>query len=145
MIDRMPAFIAAVCLTIYWGWVLIKLVRLGRKLGKDPNALPREPVGQAMRVLWYPCIFALLAGLWLAASVPRERLSLWQPGAALGWLWRPTAAWWGVVIPAALLCIGCTLFTFVCWRKMGRSWRIGIDPNEKLDLVSTGPYRYVRH
>jgi protein-S-isoprenylcysteine O-methyltransferase Ste14 len=28
---------------------------------------------------------------------------------------------------------------------MGRSWRIGIDPNEKLELVSTGPYRFVRH
>ena len=28
---------------------------------------------------------------------------------------------------------------------MGRSWRIGINPNEKLTLVSTGPYRYVRH
>ena len=28
---------------------------------------------------------------------------------------------------------------------MGRSWRIGIDPNEKLEMVSTCPYRYVRH
>jgi protein-S-isoprenylcysteine O-methyltransferase Ste14 len=28
---------------------------------------------------------------------------------------------------------------------MGRSWRIGIDPAEKLELVSIGPYRWVRH
>src|SRR5437870_5280830 len=103
MIDRIPAFIAAVCLTIYWVWVLIKLVRLGRKLGKDPNAMPREPVGQAMRVLWYPCIFALLTGLWLAACVSQDRLAHWKAGPAIGWLWSPTGAWWGAVIPATLL------------------------------------------
>jgi protein-S-isoprenylcysteine O-methyltransferase Ste14 len=28
---------------------------------------------------------------------------------------------------------------------MGKSWRIGINSGEKLDLVSTGPYRFVRH
>src|SRR6476620_10287488 len=35
--------------------------------------------------------------------------------------------------------------TLVCWKRMGRSWRMGIDPNEKTQLVVAGPYAYVRH
>ena len=151
MEERICALLAALCLTVYWIWVLVKLVRLGRKLGKDPNALPRERVGQLMRVLWYPCILALLAGLWLAAGGAQ---GVHWP-AALRALVRPVytresaggggAWWWAGVIPASLLCVAGTVITIVCWRKMGRSWRIGIDPKEKLELVSTGPYRYVRH
>jgi protein-S-isoprenylcysteine O-methyltransferase Ste14 len=148
MVERIPALLAALCLSVYWFWVPVKLIRLGRKLGKDPNALPRERVGQAMRLLWYPCIMALLVGLWLAASV--AHLDRWPPAAQIPlqplWTLRPLGPWWwAAMLPAGSLCLLCTLFTFVCWRKMGRSWRIGIDPNEKLALVSTGPYRYVRH
>jgi protein-S-isoprenylcysteine O-methyltransferase Ste14 len=143
MLERLPALIAACSLTVYWFWVLVKLVRLGKKIGKDPNAMPRERVGQVMRLIWYPCIFVLLVGLWMTALMSPERLG--RMNVILSWLWPAGGMWWIAAIPATLLCIGCTVFTFVCWRKMGRSWRIGIDPNEKLDLVSTGPYRYVRH
>jgi protein-S-isoprenylcysteine O-methyltransferase Ste14 len=146
MLERIPALIAAVCLTIYWFWVIVKLIKLARKIGKDPNAMPRERVGQLMRIIWYPCIFVLLTGLWIAAIVERER---WARNSAthlwLGWFWEPATWWWAIVIPAAIVCVVFTVITFVCWRKMGRSWRIGIDPNEKLELVSTGPYRFVRH
>lgn len=146
MLDQIPPLIAAVCLSIYWGWVLIKLVRLSRKIGKDPNALPREPVGIFMRIfLWYPCIFALLIGLWLAATVRRERLARMSAGWLIGWLWAPAPWWWIAAAAAAAVCIVCTVITFVCWRKMGRSWRIGIDPKETLVMVTSGPYRLVRH
>jgi len=146
MLDRIPALIAALCLSVYWFWVIVMLFKLGRKLGKDPNAVPRERVGQLMRLLWYPCIGVLVAALWVAA-LRKPELFLSKPGmhSWLGWLWLPGDVWWMMVIPATLVCIICTLFTFVCWRKMGRSWRIGIDPGEKLALVSSGPYRYVRH
>ena len=35
--------------------------------------------------------------------------------------------------------------TLVCWAKMGNAWRMGIDPNDKTQLVCTGPYAYIRH
>lgn len=146
MLDRTPALLAALCLTVYWIWVLVKLVRLGRKLGKDPNAMPRERVGQMMRLLWYPCIMALLIGLW-AASAARSNWPAWAKTLLLP-LWTRASlglGWWAMILPATLLCLAGTIFTFVCWRKMGRSWRIGIDPGEKLEIVSTGPYRFVRH
>jgi protein-S-isoprenylcysteine O-methyltransferase Ste14 len=140
MVYRLPPHIAAFCLTIYWGWVIIKLVKLARKIGKDPNAMPRERVGQWMRVLWYPCILVLLAGLWIAAA-----RQFHGGGGLTGWLVAPGMAWLIVALAATLICIICTIITFVCWQKMGRSWRIGIDPGERLELVSTGPYRHVRH
>jgi protein-S-isoprenylcysteine O-methyltransferase Ste14 len=145
MVERIPALVAAVCLTVYWFWVIVKLVKLARKIGKDPNALPRERVGQLMRVVWYPCIMVLIGGLWLAAL---SRVQGWAPEGRkmwTGWLMEPGALWWWLAIPASVICVVFTVATFVCWRKMGRSWRIGIDPNEKLALVSTGPYRWVRH
>jgi protein-S-isoprenylcysteine O-methyltransferase Ste14 len=144
-IETLPALIAAIALSIYWGYVIIKLFRLARKIGKDPNAMPRELVGILLRVLWYPCIFLLLAALWLAAIVPPNRLSRMSASWLVAWLWQPAPWWYALAAVASLLCILCTLITFVCWRKMGRSWRIGIDPNETLEIVSTGPYRLVRH
>lgn len=35
--------------------------------------------------------------------------------------------------------------TWVCWKKMGKSWRMGINPDEKTQLIVSGPYAYVRH
>jgi protein-S-isoprenylcysteine O-methyltransferase Ste14 len=145
--ERIPALIAAICLTVYWFWVLVKLVRLGLAIGKDPNALPREPVGQMMRLIWYPCVLVLLVGLWMTASRRPALISsgMQSPSDWIAWVWIPADSMWVVVGVATLICIACTVFTFVCWRRMGRSWRIGIDPGEKLEIVSTGPYRYVRH
>jgi protein-S-isoprenylcysteine O-methyltransferase Ste14 len=150
VMNRAFAAIIALGLTTYWFWVLVKLVQLGRKIGKDPNAMPRETVGQLMRLVWYPCIAALLAALWIAACVPAARIARWpaptrQLFTAL-WTAESLGTWrWAAMTPIVLIAIVCTVFTFVCWRRMGRSWRIGIDPGEKLAIVSTGPYRYVRH
>ena len=35
--------------------------------------------------------------------------------------------------------------TLICWRKMGRDWRMGIDPAEQNTLIVSGPYSLVRH
>ncbi|HVT81191.1 MAG TPA: isoprenylcysteine carboxylmethyltransferase family protein [Phycisphaerae bacterium] len=148
--DYAIAAIIACCLSIYWFWVFVKLIKVGRQIGKDPNAMPRERVGQLMRVLWYPCIAVLLAALWIAAAIPDSRLAHWPEPARLLvtrlWTAGTLGHWsWAAMGPALLLAVACTVFTFVCWHRMGRSWRIGIDPGEKLAIVSTGPYRLVRH
>jgi protein-S-isoprenylcysteine O-methyltransferase Ste14 len=143
--ERIPAHIAALCLTIYWCYVIRKLIRMRRKHKTDPNALPKETVGRIMRILWYPVIFVLIAALWIAAIFAPGYLAHCRAHLWIGWLFPPALWWYIAVIPVSLICVLFTVFTFVCWRKMGRSWRIGINPNEKLALVSTGPYRYVRH
>ena len=58
----------------------------------------------------------------------------------------PPTLWWNLaIIPAILICIASTAFTFVCWRKMGRSWRIGIDRNTPGALVTSGIFAWTRN
>src|SRR5690349_6535870 len=100
MFQRIPALIAAICLTIYWFWVLVKLVRLARKIGKDPNAMPRERVGQLMRLIWYPCVLVLLAALWLAVFINPACLAEGRAGVWLSLLFPPALWWFISTIPA---------------------------------------------
>jgi protein-S-isoprenylcysteine O-methyltransferase Ste14 len=46
---------------------------------------------------------------------------------------------------AVALAIAAYVLTWICWKKMGKSWRMGIDPNEKTQLIVSGPYERVRH
>lgn len=126
-----PIFISACCVTLYWITVIIKSIKLAPKIGKDPNVIPRERRGQLSRVIWFPTLVAWIALLWYGALFPTPKLLLGLPSF--------------ITHLAALLVMIATVLTFWCWHEMGTSWRIGIDPKEKTRLVSTGPYRYVRH
>ena len=43
------------------------------------------------------------------------------------------------------LALACLAFSIVCWRRMGKSWRMSVTPGETTELITTGPYAYVRH
>lgn len=136
MLTQLPAFISAVCLSVYWASVVVKLVRLSKKIGKDPNAIPRERLGQLLRIIWYPTVLLWIAQCWGATLQ-------WEIS---NWVTPLSGSIWIVLgYIGAVIAIITTALTFVCWHKMGRSWRIGIDPNEKTELIITGPYRYVLH
>lgn len=137
---RVLEFILAIEIAVYWGTVLVKSYRLARKIGRDPNVIPREKTGRRLRIVWVPtvlvwCILPWVTALWSAHQRPV--------------IIRPLGETSAIGVAAAILGAGLGLLalwaTFVCWRKMGRSWRIGIDPNEKTQLIITGPYRMVRH
>lgn len=136
MIERIPPFVAGCCLLIYWGAVLDKARRLRRKAGHGANLVPRERTGRWLRVLWMPLVVAWCAQPWLAVAV--RSFSRWLAPAAGPFF--VAIAWLG-----AILCVLATAATFTCWREMGKSWRVGIDPEEKTQLVLTGPYRFARH
>ena len=134
MIDRLPPLVAGCCLLVYWGAVVSKALRFARKEAHDANVIPRERIGRWLRVIWVPLIVMWCVQPWL-------QLSLRTPTAAreLG----------GIAIVAAFLgaaiCVAATVATFSCWREMGKSWRIGIDPGETTKLVFTGAFQWVRH
>lgn len=132
MIERLPPLIAACCLLVYWGAVVRKALRAFRKQKQDVNLIPRERTGRWLRVIWIPAIVAWCVQPWIAV-----RAKPLPTGAApLGMV---------IAFAGAALCLAATIATFSCWREMGRSWRIGIDPGEKTKLIFTGPYRIVRH
>jgi protein-S-isoprenylcysteine O-methyltransferase Ste14 len=129
-----PCLAVGIILLIYWARVARMAWKMRRKTGRAANFIPIEPLGKALRLLWQPVVIAWII-LPLAASfisVPRV--------AFVPLIFCSILQWIGVAI--ALFCF---LATRSCWRRMGKSWRMGIDPNEKTELISTGPYAYVRH
>ena len=131
---KTAAFTCAIELLIYWGTVVGKSAYVARTTGKDPNVIPRERTGRWLRLIWTPTVIAWCALPW-AAALGGRNAAFW----IRSMLPAPAAAG-GAVIGAIAL-----ILTFFCWRQMGRSWRIGIDPNEKTELITSGPYRLVRH
>lgn len=126
---HLPPLLAGSCLLIYWVTVVIKAARIGRD-ARHANVVPRERTGRWLRVVWAPVIIAWCIQPWL--SLGRLRLHMPMGMMELAWL-------------GALICIFATVATFFCWHAMGRSWRIGINPAEKTQLVRSGPFRFVRH
>lgn len=131
-----PSLVIGVIVVFYWGRV-IKLVFKTKKLtGRAANFVPPELLGRILRIVWYPNVVAwAVIPLTVAFTVPHRRpdgIILHWDSLALRWLAVAGAlfAWY---------------LTLICWRKMGRDWRMGIDPNEKNTLIITGPYALVRH
>jgi protein-S-isoprenylcysteine O-methyltransferase Ste14 len=80
---------------------------------------------------------ALLIGLALAVAAPigdLAGLARWS------WLDHTSLAVTGLVLMAAGSAV-------TVWAQfaMGRSWRIGVDPDERTDLVTAGPFQWVRN
>ncbi|MEY2527272.1 MAG: hypothetical protein QOE73_2043 [Verrucomicrobiota bacterium] len=136
MIERLPPFVAGCCLLVYWGTVLDKARRFAHKAGHGVNLVPRERTGRWLRVVWMPLVFAWCLQPWVA--VIGRPISKW---------FQPVTGFAFTILgfAGAMLCVLATAGTFLCWREMGKSWRLGIDPDEKTKLVFGGPYRFVRH
>jgi len=109
-----------------------KSIRVTRKEAHGVNLIPRERVGRWIRVLWIPTIVAWCVQPWLALRYRFDH----SPH---------DLAWTVVGFVGAAVCVSATIATFSCWREMGQSWRIGIDPEEKTQLIFGGPFRIVRH
>lgn len=130
----LPALFIGLLIAAYWARVLRLAYKARRRTGRAANLIPTEPLGRLLRVVWFPTVFA-----WIATPLVtffRHRLP-----PALRPLYDSPAATW----PA--LAVACAAFaaTLVCWKRMGKSWRMGIAPGETTQLVVTGPYAYVRH
>lgn len=134
MVKSYVALIVGSVALIYWARVLQLVVRTRRRHGASANFLPPEKLGLALRALWIPAVMGWIAiPLWLAFKAP-----------AHAWL-RPLFLSPALQRTAAGIAVVCLVLTWICWKKMGKSWRMGINPKEKTQLIITGPYAYVRH
>jgi protein-S-isoprenylcysteine O-methyltransferase Ste14 len=121
----------------YWGRV-VKLVLKQRRLGQSANFLPPETVGRVIRIIWYPTVAVWILAPLLTWAWPRLFSS--RP-----WPLEPLMSVAPFHWAAFAVACGILYLTMICWRKMGRDWRMGIDPDEKNNLIVTGPYAHVRH
>jgi protein-S-isoprenylcysteine O-methyltransferase Ste14 len=134
MPSNLPAVLIGLIVAIYWGRVLRLMGKIRRKVAHSANVVPPGALGWFTRALWFPVVF-----LWILIPLvgPFVQVRFWllQP-----LFYLPGLGWVGLVVAA-----GSLIFTWICWRQMGSSWRMGIDPAEKTSLIVTGPYAYIRH
>jgi protein-S-isoprenylcysteine O-methyltransferase Ste14 len=129
-----PALAVGLIVAVYWWRVLRMAYKMRRQTGRAANLIPTERIGRLLRIVWQPIV-------WVWVGHPLVAACLANPPAALRPIYHiPSLQWLAVFV--ALLAF---LATRVCWKRMGKSWRMGIDPGERTALVVTGPYAYVRH
>jgi protein-S-isoprenylcysteine O-methyltransferase Ste14 len=120
---------------IYWAGVWVQARRIRRRTGRSTNTRPR---GLKERLLWAGWFFVVLA--WLGLPL-LGALRTALPGTVIvASLVHPVVRGLGMFMMAAGYA-----GTLWCYIAMGNSWRMGIDRTEKTDLVTRGPYRFVRH
>lgn len=138
MSKNWPALIIGLVVSMYWSRVMLMVRRFRKTAGHDANLVPREQTGRMVRWIWMPVVVLWVAlpfmaffarggratGPWV---VPATHFPLW-----MGWA-------------AAFIAVLCLLATLECWRRMGTSWRMGINPDDKTQLIFSGPFAFVRH
>lgn len=131
---RIAVFALGLIVGAYWLRVLRMAHKARQKTGRAANFLPAEAIGRMLRMMWIPIVIYWISQPFVTSLVFPRR----GPIAPLA-----TSAWvaWGMVLVA----IGCFWISRICWKTMGKSWRMGIDPAERTSLIASGPYRYVRH
>ena len=131
---RWYALLLGLILATYWSRVIRMVLKQRRKTGRDANFVPPEPLGRAIRVIWYPVVVAWVAHPFINAYMHRPPKLL-----------APLVQHDALAITGLILATAALAGSWICWKRMGKSWRMGIDPNESTQLVVTGPYAYVRH
>ncbi len=134
MVRNWPALAIGLIVGFYWARVIKLVLKTRRETGRAANFVPPELLGRLLRVVWYPTVTAWVVVPLIVAfgrKLPPPLVPIYD---------IPAISWLALFV-AALAMWG----TLICWRRMGKSWRMGIDPAEKTQLVFTGAYAYVRH
>lgn len=111
------------------GRVSMQLIWVGNS-GIRPGGKLKTPKEICISYLMFG---TLLVQLFLSSLYAASRI---DPLIALG----SVGLWVGVT-----LCIGGILFTSYCQFAMGGNWRIGVDPDEETELVTSGIYSKIRN
>ncbi len=132
---NLPALLLGLIILAYWARVVRLTLKTRRRTGRAGNFIPTEKVGRWLRLIWNPVVVA-----WIALPLIVAFRGSALPQGLRPWPIPQPVTWIALVIAAAAFAA-----TLVCWKRMGKSWRMGIDPGEKTQLVLSGPYAYVRH
>ncbi len=134
MFQNLPAVLIGILVGMYWLRVVHLARKIRRRTGHPANVVPRGRVGMITRFVWFPVVFLWIA-IPLSTALPCSR----------PWVMRPLIGSPALSWSALAVAVVAFVLTLICWKKMGTSWRMGIDPDEKNPLVVTGPFAYVRH
>jgi protein-S-isoprenylcysteine O-methyltransferase Ste14 len=136
MLHSIPDLTAGIILSAYWARAMRLAIKFKKQTGNAANFTPPEDLGRKIRILWRPLVVVWIAHFFVNAFIAQEKL----PFVMRPLIQNEILSW----ISVALLAIGLCA-TLLCWKRMGKSWRMGINPEEKTQLIVSGPYAYIRH
>jgi protein-S-isoprenylcysteine O-methyltransferase Ste14 len=137
MVKDGPLFTLALVVSAYWATVAVLVLHRRLRHGQGAGVLPRQ---RFERRLWLLLVPVVLAWVVLPLLACTERLSWLRLPPWAGVPWVGAVRW-----IAAALALACYLLSLVCWLRMGRSWSMAVVPGRDAQLVTEGPYRWVRH
>jgi protein-S-isoprenylcysteine O-methyltransferase Ste14 len=147
---NIPRLLIGVIVAIYWARVIHLARKIRRRTGHTANVIPPGKWGRITRAIWSPVVI-----LWILipilSSFPRPRYSGGGLGrgpisqTALDLVLTPLFDSPALQFVSLLIALTAFILTWICWQRMGKSWRMGIDPTEKTSLITTGPYARIRH
>jgi len=136
IVHSFPDLIAGIIVTAYWARAMRLAYKFKKQTGNAANFTPAEDIGRKIRIIWRPLVVIWITHLFVNAFGEKQKL----PHILAPLAENRILPWICVAILAAGLCA-----TLLCWKRMGKSWRMGINPNEKTQLIVSGPYAYIRH
>jgi len=126
---------------IYWAGVLVQARRVRKQIGRSPNMTPRSA---KERVLWLGWLLVIAGWIGQPFFVGGGNAPMEMDASAFVQLCPR-------MMNAAVLACGLALVaagyagTLWCYATMGSAWRIGVNAQEKNQLVTSGPFARVRH
>jgi protein-S-isoprenylcysteine O-methyltransferase Ste14 len=129
-----PQLLIGIIVAVYWARVIRLARKIRRRTEHSANVIPPGKWGQITRAIWFPVVL-----LWIL--IPLTGSFIQWPSLVLTPLFESVPLQYAALFVTLIAFI----LTWICWNKMGKSWRMGIDPAEKTSLITTGPYSRIRH
>jgi protein-S-isoprenylcysteine O-methyltransferase Ste14 len=133
-----PGVILVATVWAYWFGIGMMIVRVRRETRTLAGLVPEQRPERLMWLFWVPLVVAWIVIPYLAVVHVRAP---WAVAA----FWRSDPGYAGLRWGAALCAVLSLLLTSVCWSRMGRHWRMDVTTASKGELITDGPFRYVRH
>jgi protein-S-isoprenylcysteine O-methyltransferase Ste14 len=134
----LPAVLLVATVWAYWFGVGVMIVRVRRETPTLGGLIPEVRIEQYLWLLWVPVVAAWLALPYLAVARPGSHWA--APPIARSSPIYDALRWFAAAVGLTSL-----LLTSRCWGRMGRNWRMAVSTERKGELITDGPFRYVRH
>jgi protein-S-isoprenylcysteine O-methyltransferase Ste14 len=137
-----PTLLLGLTVTAYWMYVLRMVQRVRADAGRVQKVLiPAQRREKLMWIIWVPVIGGwFFTPLKVAFGFGGRFDHMLLPAS-----WAASGTVLAVRFAAVVVAVGCLALSIKSWRHMGRQWRMGIDPTQKLTLLVDGPFARVRH
>jgi protein-S-isoprenylcysteine O-methyltransferase Ste14 len=134
----LPGILLVATIWAYWFGVGLMVARVRRETHTLGGLVPEQRLEQYLWLLWVPLVIGWIALPYVALMHPH---SPW----AVPMFRQPAPAYGALRWIAVALALAGLMLTSRCWSRMGRHWRMAVSDAGREELITDGPFRFVRH